>query len=67
MLAQGGILAVYMNVAMSDGSWNLGWVSALVLSSGLVGWSRLHLGAHTPREVYAGFALGLGAVGLTLF
>ena len=67
MLAQGGILAVYMNVAMSDGSWNLGWVSALVLSSGLVGWSRLHLGAHTPREVYAGFALGLGTVGLTLF
>ncbi|MGB1383894.1 MAG: hypothetical protein ACPH97_06520 [Flavobacteriales bacterium] len=67
MLAQGGILAVYMTVAMSDGSWNLGWVSALILSSGLVGWSRLCLGAHTPREVYAGFALGLGSVWLTLF
>lgn len=67
MLAQGGILAVYMHVARTDQFWDLGWLSTLILSAGLVGWSRLHLGAHTAREVYAGYALGWAAVWITLF
>ena len=67
MLAQGGILAVYLHVAMMDHSWDLNWVSVLLLSAGLVGWSRLLLGAHTPAEVYSGFALGLLTVWITLF
>lgn len=67
MLAQGGILAVYLHVAMMDHSWDLNWVSVLLLSAGLVGWSRLRLGAHTPAEVYSGFALGLLTVWITLF
>jgi hypothetical protein len=67
MLAQGGILAVYLHVAMTDQFWNLNWLSALILSAGLVGWSRLHLGAHTASEVYAGFVLGLASVWITLF
>ena len=66
MLAQGGILAVYLHVAMMDHSWDLNWVSVLLLSAGLVGWSRLRLGAHTPAEVYSGFALGLLTVWITL-
>jgi membrane-associated phospholipid phosphatase len=45
----------------------MGWVTALVLAAGLVGWSRLTLGAHTPREVYAGYAVGVVSVWLTLF
>jgi membrane-associated phospholipid phosphatase len=67
MLAQGGVLAVYLHVAMMDHSWDLNWVSVLLLSAGLVGWSRLRLGAHTPAEVYSGFALGLLTVWITLF
>ena len=67
MLAQGGVLAVYMHVAMMDHDWDLGWVSLLLLSSGLVGWSRLHLEAHTKAEVYSGFVLGFLTVGVTLF
>ena len=67
MLAQGGILAVYLHVAMMDHSWDLIWVSVLLLSAGLVGWSRLRLGAHTQAEVYSGFALGLLTVWITLF
>ena len=67
MLAQGGILAVYLHVAMMDHIWDLKWVSMLLLSAGLVGWSRLHLGAHTPTEVYSGFVLGLLTVWITLF
>ena len=67
MLAQGGILAVYLHVAMMDHTWDLNWVSVLLLSAGLVGWSRLRLGAHTPAQVYSGFALGLLTVWITLF
>jgi len=67
MLAQGGILAVYLHVAMMDHRWDLNWVSVLLLSAGLVGWSRLRLGAHTAGEVYSGFVLGLLTVWVTLF
>ena len=67
MLAQGGMLAVYLHVAMMDHTWDLNWVSVLLLSAGLVGWSRLRLGAHTKAEVYSGFALGLLTVWITLF
>jgi hypothetical protein len=67
MLAQGGILGVYLHVALTDQFWDMRWLSALLLSAGLVGWSRLHLGAHTAGEVYAGFVLGLASVWITLF
>ena len=67
MMAQGGTLAVYTHVALQNGLWSMGWVTALVLAAGLVGWSRLTLGAHTPREVYAGYAVGVVSVWLTLF
>ena len=67
MLAQGGIMGVYLHVAMTDQMWSLGWVSLLVLGAGLVGWSRLHLSAHTPGQVYAGYVLGVATVWSTLF
>ena len=67
MLAQGGIMAVYLRVAMTDQLWDLRWLSALILVAGLVGWSRLQLKAHTPAQVYTGFLLGLLTVWITLF
>ncbi len=30
-----------------------------ILSSGILGWARLQLSAHSPVEVYSGFLLGL--------
>ena len=66
MLAQGGILGVYLHVAMVQSTWNIHWLTLLLLSAGLVGWSRLYLGAHTARQVYSGFGLGLVAVWVTL-
>ena len=42
------------------------WVAGGVLLCGLVGTSRLILGRHTPAQVFAGFALGTGAVYLSL-
>lgn len=37
------------------------------LSSGLIGWSRLKLEAHTPLQVFFGFLLGLFFVGILPF
>lgn len=34
-------------------------IMIIILLSGLLASSRLHLNAHTPREVYAGFFLGI--------
>ena len=67
MLAQGGIMGVYLHVAMTDQIWSLSWISALILSAGLVGWSRQHLGAHTSGELYLGYVFGVTSVWFTLF
>ena len=67
MMAQGGIMAVHLHVSLADQLWDMRWLSVLILCAGLVGWSRLHLGAHTACEVYTGFAVGLVTVFLTLF
>ena len=60
-------MGVYLHVAMTGQMWSLGWVSLLLLGAGLVGWSRLHLNAHTPGQVYAGYVLGVATVWITLF
>lgn len=39
-------------------------ITAVLLASGLTGTARLILDRHTPGQVYAGFAIGLLAVGL---
>ncbi|MDA0729697.1 MAG: hypothetical protein O3B70_09075 [Bacteroidetes bacterium] len=67
MMAQGGIMGVFLRVAMLQPSWDMAWTSALILCAGLVGWSRLRLGAHRPLEVYTGYALGLLTVSVVLF
>jgi membrane-associated phospholipid phosphatase len=67
MMAQGGIMGVFLRVTWLQPVVDLTWASVLVLSAGLVGWSRLQLGAHTPREVYAGYAVGVASVLAVLF
>ena len=45
----------------------LSQIIVVLLSSGLVGWSRLKLEAHTPAQVFFGFLLGLFFVGILPF
>ena len=40
---------------------------ALGVGRGTGRWSRLHLSAHTPGQVYAGYVLGVATVWITLF
>lgn len=42
-------------------------IIVVLLSCGLVGWSRLKLEAHTPAQVFFGFLLGLVFIGILPF
>ena len=67
MLAQGGLMALYLRIGFALHCIDLRWVSILILAAGLVGWSRLHLKVHKPLELYLGYALGWTAVWFTLW
>lgn len=58
MLGMGGIVGTLIGLMLRYQVEALNLVIALVLVSGLVGYSRLKLNAHTPLQVYVGFILG---------
>lgn len=58
MLGMGGIVGTLIGLMLRYQVDALNLVLALVLVSGLVGYSRLKLNAHTPLQVYVGFVLG---------
>ena len=61
-----GLMAVLCGRDASDAS-TIGWMLASILLAGAVLRARLALDAHTPTQVWAGFALGAGLVlGLSL-
>lgn len=59
MLGMGGLVGTFLGLALRYQVDALQLVSALVLLSGLVGYARLRLNAHTPAQVYAGFLSGV--------
>lgn len=59
MIATGAITGMLVGLSFFLGS-NLGiWILAAILLSGITGYARLALDAHSPAEVYAGYGLGL--------
>ena len=58
MLGMGGIVGTLIGLMLRYQVDALNLVLALILVSGLVGYSRLKLNAHTPLQVYVGFVLG---------
>lgn len=54
-------LSIYNGISL------LSEIIVVLLLSGLVGWSRLRLEAHTPTQVLFGFLLGLFFVGILPF
>lgn len=58
MLGMGGIVGTIIGLILRYQIDAIPLVMSLVLLSGLVGYSRLRLNAHTPLQVYAGFVLG---------
>ena len=58
MLGMGGIVGTIIGLILRYQIDAVPLVISLVILSGLVGYSRLRLDAHTPLQVYAGFVLG---------
>ena len=58
MLGMGGIVGTLIGLMLRYQVDALNLVLALILVSGLVGYARLKLNAHTPLQVYVGFSLG---------
>ena len=67
MLASGGVLAAILISAIRLGTLDLQWIACIIISGGIVGWSRVYLEAHTLKEVYSGYAVGFCCVGVTMF
>ena len=57
---------MYTHVALQNGLWSMGGSLPWCCLQGWWG-EQAHLGAHTPREVYAGYTIGVVSVWLTLF
>ena len=50
----GALVSMYLKYGVNTHAWSLG----VIIIAGLLGSSRLLLGAHTPKQVYVGFLLG---------
>ena len=58
MLGMGGIVGTIIGLILRYQVDAIQLVMALIILSGIVGYSRLKLDAHTPLQVYVGFTLG---------
>ncbi len=58
MLGMGGIVGTVIGLVLRYQVDAMPLVMALVVLSGIVGYARLRLNAHTPMQVYVGFVLG---------
>lgn len=58
MASIGALAGMMAGLSYFLGTSYFGLIAATILVSGLVGFARLKLQAHTPAQIYAGFALG---------
>jgi len=58
MLGMGGLVGTFIGMALRYQVDSLHLIMVLTLLSGLVGYARLRLDAHTPGQVYVGWMLG---------
>jgi len=66
LLSMGIAIGFFLMEGMRNGISLLPLIIVLLLLSGLVASSRLYLKAHTPKEIYSGFFIGL-IVAMTVF
>jgi hypothetical protein len=64
MAAVGALTGMCLGLSGFLGMLYLNLIIAGVIISGVVGYARLRLNAHTPAQVYAGFGLGIMLIGL---
>jgi len=66
MLGMGGLVGTFIGLALRYQVNALYLVMVLTLLSGLVGYARLRLDAHTPGQVYVGWLLGTALLTCTV-
>jgi hypothetical protein len=59
----GGVIAYYLLYNAE----NLIMIPIIIMISGIIGFARLQLQAHTPVQIYTGFALGSGGMFLLMY
>jgi len=59
MVGIGGATGAFLVVGLTGFQDFSIFVIAGVFIAGCLGWARLQLNAHTPKEVYSGFLLGV--------
>lgn len=59
MVGVGGLLGALSSMAIKYGVNTHVWIFIAIIVAGILGSSRLILGAHKPKQVYAGFLLGI--------
>jgi len=64
MAAVGALAGMCLGLSGFLGMLYINMIIASVLLSGIVGYARLRLNAHSPAQVYAGFTLGLLLIGI---
>lgn len=59
----GGLVALFLHLTLIEhlSVFNV-WLLGAILASGLSAWSRLYLNAHTEKQVYTGFGVGVVVV-----
>ncbi len=67
MIASGGIVGTFLCSLFFSHYLNHYVLILAIIIAGLVGFSRLKLSAHTQKEVYLGFVLGLIGAAVTFF
>lgn len=58
-IGMGGAIAFMVICLFTLPYWPVNWVVAALIIAGIVGTSRLALNAHTPTEIYLGYAAGM--------
>ncbi len=66
MLGMGGIVGTIIGLVLRYQVNAVTLIMGLVIISGLVGYARLRLNAHTPLQVYVGFVLGTAILTLSV-
>ncbi|MEI8201672.1 MAG: hypothetical protein WCH34_01585 [Bacteroidota bacterium] len=65
--AWGTLLGVFIAISLIYSIEIPFFIPAIIMVSGIVGFARLQLDAHTPLQIYAGFLLGAVAMFLMVF
>lgn len=67
MVSMGGLTGLLLATAFLFKTNIFYWIALVILLSGFVGSSRILLDQHTPRQVFAGFVLGVSVMLILYF